>query len=475
MSNKKFNLKPLLSAESIAMVGASEKNFFSMMIFQNLNKLGYAGKVFPINPKYQELSGYTCYPSLKDLPEAPDTVLIMTRRDLVKSMIEQAIDIGAKSATIVSAGFTETGDPYWTQAEQEIRQLAYDNDFPICGPNCLGIFSVREHLATMAAPIRGGVIEGNVGLVMQSGGMMLGLTFPFYQRRIGLTYAISTGNSTVLDVSDYMEYLVEDEATKVLCVFIEGIRKMDKFVRVAEKALKAKKPIIALKTGSSERGKRSTMAHTASVAGDNDEINTIFRKYGVIRVSDFDELLEAASIFSRFADIGRLPEANGMCYLSASGGACGLLSDLSENLNVPLPELLPETQKALADIFPAGGFIANPVDATGQILNDLAAYRKALEIIKSDPQIGIVISFETVGFPSNDTPTHQKRLLNTIEMCKELDIPLVSCSLSPHALDEWQCDLLMKEKSFAFVQGAGKSLRVVNFLLQYAQFLRDQK
>lgn len=472
---KKFDLKPLLSPKSIAMLGASEKNFFSMMIFENLKKEGYAGKVFPINPKYSELAGHTCYPSLKELPEAPDTVIIMTRRDLVLNFVKDCIAIGAKSAVIISAGFRETKEPEWVAVEDEIRELAYAHSFPICGPNCLGIFNIREHVATMAAPIRGGAVPGHVGLVMQSGGMMLGLSYPCYQRRIGLSCAVSIGNSTILDCSDYIEYLVEDEETKVICAFVEGIRKPQKFEAAAKKALKAGKPIILLKTGVSARGTRSTMAHTASVAGNPDVNNAIFDKYGIVRVNDFEELLEAASVFSKTVESGMMPKAPGMCIISASGGSVGLLSDLSERLDVSIPELLPETQAKLLELFPAGAFVCNPVDATGQILNDLAAYRKALEIIKEDPQIGLVVSFETVGFPGNDTLTHKKRLLNTVEMCKELNIPLVSCSLNSHSLDEWQCSFLTEEKNISLVQGAGKVLCAVSGLLKYAEFMRSCK
>lgn len=472
MSERKMNLTPLMCPKSIAMIGASEKNFFGMMIFENLKKQGYEGKVYPINPKHEMLAGHKCYPSLDAVPEAPDMVLIMTRRDLVKGMVEQAIRKGAGSAVIISAGFGETGEAEWAAVEQEIGDMARANNFPICGPNCLGVVNTYMHVATMGAPVRGGLLQGNVALVMGSGGMMLGLTYPCYQRRIGLTYGVSTGNSLVLDATDYIDFVLDDPNTKVVCTFIEGVRKPENLIHVCKKALKLKKPIIVLKTGATPRGKRATFAHTSSIAGDDAVFDAILKKYGVTRVSDFDEMLEAIALFSKAVEWPYQPKATRMCFLSASGGACGLLSDLAQTLGVELPELKPETQKRLRQIFTSGGFIANPIDATGQVLNDLPAYRKALEIIKDDPQIGLIVSFETVGFPSHDTPTHKRRLLQTIEMCKELQFPMVSCSLNPHSLDEWQSELLQNEKAFAFIQGAGKTLRVLDLYMKYLDYMR---
>src|SRR5690606_32713191 len=176
--------------------------------------------------------------------------------------------------------------------------LSFEHNFPILGPNCLGAVAVHNGYGGFSAPLRGGIIPGNIALIMQSGGILQGLCLPFYQRGVGLSYAISSGNNLCLDVSDYLEYLVEDENTKVFCLYIEGVRHPDKFMRALERALALRKPVIALKIGKSEKAAQAALAHTGTLAGSDTAINAIFEKYGVIRVNDFDELIETAALFS---------------------------------------------------------------------------------------------------------------------------------------------------------------------------------
>jgi len=459
---------PLLNPKSIAIVGASESSFFASLLVKNLNTYGYEGRIYPVNPKYKELFGKPCYPSVRDLPEAPDNVVIIVRRELVLQTVKDAIETGAKSATIVSAGFGETEEEEWKRVEEEMRDLSIAHRFPIIGPNCLGAISVHGKVGALTAPIRGGIIPGNIALVMQSGGLLQGLALPFYQRGMGLSYAVSSGNNMTLDHADFIDYFLSDPNTDVICAYVEGFKQPKKFERVARKALEAGKPIIVLKVGRTQKAAEAAIAHTGSLAGSDNVINAVFEKYGVVRVDDFDELIETAAVFSSNRNF-RLPENGGIGIIAASGGSVTLASDLVEETGVNLAELAEDTRKKLVEFLPPSAIVINPIDATAQILNDFELFRKTMQVLSDDPNVGVIIYLMAVGLASTDTPQHQKLLEIIIDVAKNLDKPLVITSMMSHSLDEWQRQFLAEHRQFAYTQGVGKTLKAVQSLLDYSK------
>lgn len=462
----RWNLEPLLNPRSVAIVGASETSFYGSMLYQNLVAYGFKGNIYPINPKYDSLFGVTCYASLAALPEPPDQVAIIVRREMVLDQVKSAIAAGAKSATIVSAGFGETDEDEWKQVEADIRQLSIDHQFPILGPNCLGAINVHGGVGALAAPIRGGILPGNIALIMQSGGLLQGLVYPFYQRGIGLSYAVSSGNNMSLDMADFIEHGLKDPNTDVICVYMEGFKQPEKFKRVAKQALEAGKPIVVLKVGKSEKAAKATFAHTGSLAGSDHVIDAVFEQYGVVRVSDFEELLETAAVLSVKKEV-ELPEHSGIGMLGGSGGAVGLTSDLAAELGIHLPELAPETREELIRILPPSAIVLNPVDATGQILNDFDTFRKTVDIMSKDPNIGVILYAMTLGMASTDIPRHQKLLDIIMEVAGNIEKPLVIFSLNSHSLDEWQTNFLRTHKQIAFTQGLRRSLQAVQRMIDY--------
>lgn len=469
-----WDLGPLLNPKSIAIVGASETSFFASFLMKNLAQYKFEGDIYPINPKYPEIFGRTCYASVRDLPEAPDNVVIIVRRELVLHTVKDAIERGAKSATIVSAGFGETDEEEWKQVEEELRDLSVAHRFPILGPNCLGAVSVYGNVGAFTAPIRGGIIEGNIALIMQSGGLLQGLALPFYQRGLGLSYAVSSGNNMSLDLADFIEYFLADPHTDVICAYVEGFKQPKKFERVARKALEVGKPIVVLKVGRSEKAAEAALAHTGSLAGSDRVIDAVFEKFGVVRVDDFDELIETAAVFSSNRNAA-LPANSGIGIIAGSGGSVSLASDLAEESGVSLAELQEETRQKLVEILPPSAIVINPIDATAQILNDFDLFRQTMQVLSDDPNIGVIIYLMAVGLASNDTPQHQKLLEIIIDVAKKIDKPLVISSLMSHSLDEWQRQFLAGHKQFAYTQGIGKTLKAVQSLIHYSQFHHNYK
>src|ERR687896_597239 len=245
-----FQRRPVenvLCAKTVAIVGASPKGRWPMGIFRNLKK-AYKGKIFLINPNYQEIENHPCYPNLAALPEVPEELLILIPTRAVLGTLEEATKLGTRAATIYTAGFGEGDDPKGKERAQAMRELCDRTGLVICGPNCMGSYSVGEGLWTFptVTPL---LKKGPVGLIFQSGGSLGNWIKVATERGIGFSYAVSSGNEVSLDLVDYLSFLVEDSETKVITLMVEGIRRSNEFMAVAEKALAMGKPILVVKLG----------------------------------------------------------------------------------------------------------------------------------------------------------------------------------------------------------------------------------
>jgi acyl-CoA synthetase (NDP forming) len=279
-----FARKPvenLLGAKSVAIVGASPKGRWPMGIFRNLKK-AYGGKVFLINPNYQEIENSPCYPNVTALPEVPEELLILIPTRAVLGALEEAAKLGTKSATIYTAGFGEGDDAKGKERAQAMKDLCEKTGFVICGPNCMGSYSLDNGLWTFptVTPL---LKKGPVGLIFQSGGSLGNWIKAASERGIGFTHAVSSGNEVSLDLVDYLSFLVDDPDTKVITLMVEGVRRPNEFMVVAEQALNKSKPILVVKLGRSELGKRQAISHTGALAGADEVFDAVCHRLGLIR------------------------------------------------------------------------------------------------------------------------------------------------------------------------------------------------
>src|SRR5574341_1989460 len=253
----------LLKAKSVAIVGASQKGAWPQGIYRNLKGAKYPGGVYLINPNYQELFGDRCYPNLAACPEVPDELLILLPTRAVLGVLEEAAKLGTRSATIYTAGFGEGDDEKGKERAQAMRELCDTTGMVLCGPNCMGSYSVGEGLWTFptATPL---LKKGPVGLIFQSGGSLGNWIKGATERGIGFSYAVSSGNETSLDLVDYLSFLVEDAKTEVILLLIEGVRRPKEFMAVAARALEKNKPILVVKIGRTERAMRQALSHTGA-------------------------------------------------------------------------------------------------------------------------------------------------------------------------------------------------------------------
>ncbi|MBI2371243.1 MAG: CoA-binding protein, partial [Deltaproteobacteria bacterium] len=252
----------LLRACSVAIVGASPQGAWPTTIFTNLRSAGYPGRVFLVNPRYGELWGQPCYPSLSALPEPAELLLLLLPTRLTVSALEEGAARGARAAIIYSTGFGEGNDPEGLARGATIRAFCERTGVRVCGPNCMGALSVREHLVTYPVALLPFVRPGSVGVVSQSGGSIGAWVRASWERGIGFSYVISSGNELDLDLADYLAFLVQDPETRLIVLFIEGIRRPAQFAAVAETALAQRKPILVVKIGRTGRARQQALSHT---------------------------------------------------------------------------------------------------------------------------------------------------------------------------------------------------------------------
>ena len=355
-----FRDKPvenLLRAKSVAIVGASQKGAWPQGIYRNLKGAKYPGGVYLINPNYSELFGDKCYPNLAALPEVPDELLVLIPTRAVLGVLEEAVKLGTKSATIYTAGFGEGDDEQGNARAQAMKDLCERSGMVICGPNCMGSYSVGEGLWTFptATPL---LKKGPVGLIFQSGGSLGNWIKGATERGIGFSYAVSSGNEVSLDLVDYLAYLVDDPDTKVITLMVEGIRRPDEFMTVTEQALGKGKPILVVKLGRSEMGKRQAISHTGSLAGADEVFDAVCHRLGLIRCPTLEDLTETTLAFMP----GRFPKGSRAAIVVSSGGMKGLICDHCDEMKTNLAQLSDKTKEAVRPLIPAELVVENPLE-----------------------------------------------------------------------------------------------------------------
>ena len=469
------SMRALLHPKSIAIVGDSPNPGFAPIIRHNIVKCGYEGEVYPINPRYDEIAGLAAYPSVEEVPGDVDLAVIGVPVRVVDSVLEQCEQAGVKAINIITSGYGEQGDEEASERQEHLRDFAERTGIRIVGPNCLGNISVPAKMCAMSGAFEH-LTPGPVGLVLQSGLLAYSLFTPPMDRDMGFSYVVTTGNEADLEAADLMRYYVEDDETRVIGAFIEQFRDTEKLIEVAEMAAEREKPIVVLKIGRSEAGRRSAQAHTGSLVGSDEVADAVMRQYGIIRVNGLDEMTE--TLAALYTD--RLPKDTGVGAIYVSGGAAGLVSDLSADFGINLPDLAPQTIERLEAVIPEYGTVGNPLDTTGQAGAIPELMRGAIEGMAEDPNIHTIVYGQ--AYPTIvdlDTPAgevmkvaHEKypdKVFYAISLVPgEIMVqPRRDTGGPPHEpVTDWG--------GVPFLQGVENGLRAVAHMNRYAAFLRNR-
>jgi len=464
--NATKDLSPLLSPKTIAVVGASEKFGAGSLVIDNLKTLGFAGEIIPVNPGYTEVLGLKCYPSLSGIPpdKRIDCAAVVLGAGQILPVLKQAAQKGIRGAWAFASGFAETGQTGAT-LQAELRSFCDENGILFCGPNCVGYVNLHQKVGTFSAPVSPTMKKGNIGAVVQSGSVALALANS--KRGIGFSVLVSSGNEAVLDTVDYIEHFLQDDNTRVIIAFLEGIRRPEAFQRACTWASQARKPIIAVKVGRSEMARKTVVSHTGALAGSDAVHDAFFEKCGVIRVDDLDQLMETAAIFSFHAD--RLPRGSRVGMVTVSGGEIGLIGDISRPLSLTFPPLSQKAGKALKQILPPYTAIANPLDAWGS--GDLEkTYPACLEILSQEASIDLIAVSQDA--PPGMAPKQVQQYTAVAKAalnCAEGGKPVVVFSHLSGGLDP-TLKKILDDGGVPFLQGTRQSLCAIDHLTAYAQF-----
>ena len=380
------SIDKMLNPSSIAVVGATPRMQYGGRFLAAAMKAQDRVRVYPVNPRYEEIMGLKSYPSVSDLPESPDLVGIVVPYHRVLDVLRESHEKGAKSAVVISAGFSERDLDDRRDLQGELGQFARESGLRICGPNCLGLANIRDDIWASSSSGGTGGLTGPVGLICQSGASAFG---PFMNRAIedgiGLSHIISTGNEADLDFCDFARYLLDDDGVKVIAGFVEGFKSGRKFVELAQLAADRGKPIVLIKIGRSHLGSRAARSHTAALTGLDERYDAMFAQYGVIRVQDYDELLQVSNMLAHMPK----PVQPGVAVVSHSGGVSSLTADMCGQAGLDLPVLSQRAEDGINDILKGFGWAANPSDVTGFANSE--SFPDIMRFLIEEPGVGNLV------------------------------------------------------------------------------------
>jgi len=408
-----------LAPRSIALVGVPgdlTRPGARPLVF--LLKHGYGGRIFPVNPRRAEIAGLRSYPTLADLPERPDTVWVGVPGPEVLGVLEEAGRLGVPNAVILTAGFGET-DAEGRGREQALQAAAAHHGITVLGPNMLGFINFWERIPLTFSAAGGldRLLAGGLGVVSQSGALAGAVVNRADDRLVGMSAMVSTGNEAGITLAECLEYFADDSRTQVVAMIAEGIRDGARFRSAAARLLEAGKPLVALKVGRSETGRRNALTHTGALAGSHAAWRAVARQLGIIEVDTFEDMVEIAGFHVR----ERRPVAGRVGVLTTSGGASIMMADQLEARGLRMPRLSPSTVAGLGALLPEHARTRdNPVDVTAGMPE--GTFEKVLATVAADPGLDVLITAVT-GAAGVD------RAQTVVRVARATGTPVVACWL----------------------------------------------
>jgi acetate---CoA ligase (ADP-forming) len=357
-----IDLRPVFEPTSIAVVGASTRSWIAGTVRDNLKLMGSATRCHFVNPKYDELLGQPCYPSLDALPERPDIALVALNPLRAAVVTQAAADAGIPAVVIPGGGVVEGGAAA-AAMQAEVAEIARRHGIALVGPNCMGVIDLTSNSATYIGDVSPYLPRGGVAGIAQSGSV----TDAFVQSgsRVGFSRIISCGSEVVLDVCDYLAYCLDDPETSSVILFLEGFRRPERFLALADRALELGKPVMTVKVGRSEQARAAAVAHSGSLAGEARVTDAALDAAGVLRCADLDELLETAELVEGIRRTGRGIGRGRTGVVTVSTGEASLIADLAPSAGLDLPPIPAAARERILEHLPTMGFIANPLDPWG--------------------------------------------------------------------------------------------------------------
>jgi len=407
----------MMNPKSVAVIGASrDPNKVGHIILQNYIDNGFSGELYPVNKNIapgEKIIGLTAYRSVLEIKKSIDLAVIAVPAPVVPSVLEECGKAKVKTAVVISSGFAEVGN---VELQDKIVEIAKKYNIAMLGPNCLGIMDPLSKVDTLFLPTyklsRPRI--GGVSFVTQSGAVGSTILDLIAKEGFGLSKFISYGNAAYVDEVDLLEYLLHDKQTEVIVMYIEGIKRGKELIEIAKKVTKVK-PVIVIKAGVTDEGAKAAHSHTASLAGNNEAYDALFKQFGFIKANDLSELLNFAKIFSS----ENLPKGDRVAIVTNGGGTGVLATDAVYLNGLRLAEFSEETKRELRKVMPEIVNIRNPLDLAGDA--DEKRYSDALSIISRDPNIDMFIVIALFQTPGADSSVAEK----LIYFKKNIEKPMI--------------------------------------------------
>jgi acyl-CoA synthetase (NDP forming) len=451
MEGRQPSLAELFSPRGVAVVGASPEGrpSFATHVVQSLKEAGFPA-IYPVNPKYAEVLGLPCYPSLRAIPGVVDHVVVSIPAESALTLLDDCAAKGVKSVHFFTAGFSETGDRERAELERTMLTKARAGGFRIIGPNCVGLFVPNSRLVTNTGmPME----PGPIAFISQSGGHAHDI--PFYGSPRGLRFSkvVSYGNALDVDESELLEYFSEDPETEIIAAYIEGVRDGKRFLRALGKAA-GRKPVVVYKGGTTDAGKRAAHGHTASLTSSIAVFEAACRQANAIQADDIETLVDVL-VALRF--VSPLPRGTGAAVAGLGGGPSVLASDEMEKAGLRLPPLSQEVQEDLKRFLPvAGAILRNPVDATTLLFPD--AISATMRVLGAVPEIDVLVyhlGFHPVsrwGAGLASSPTFLRATIDALDGARKATGKPILVALRPAADWNGMKEFLAAQDAFV---GAG--------------------
>jgi acyl-CoA synthetase (NDP forming) len=413
MDFQKIDLKKFFYPKGIAIVGVPRGNYRlgGVSFLSKLQESGFPGRLFPINPKAKEIRGLKVYPDVSSLPEVPDLAIVCVAANLVPAILEECARIGLRHIHILTSGFKETGTEEGKKLEERITSISKEKGLLVIGPNCIGPYCPSAHLTAWGA-IPG--LNGPLGIISQSGSITQRLTEYTCSLGIGVEKAVSFGNAAVLDSTDYLEFMAEDERIRAIAMYVESVKDGRRFFHLV-KEINREKPIVIWKGGETEVGASTATSHTGSLSGEQRLWEAFFRQTGVIHVNSMDEWADALITLILLS----APDGKGVFLVGGGGGNSVVYSDACIHEGLDVPPLSEETMESLRQSVPSAGSIAgNPLDMF-RAFQDSAYLAEILELAYKDPNIAMIIVDRLIPRKAFHLPDMPDSTPETIKFVKE--------------------------------------------------------
>ena len=462
------SIHAMLHPRNIVLVGATDKpGNYAERIWNNLIKYQFAGGLYPVNSRRETIWGVPCYKDFASLPDKPDHVLVLVPARFAVQVIRDAAAAGARSATIVTSGFSELQDEESQKLAGELQQAIRETGLAVTGPNCLGNLSAGEKLFTNIDDRVVTMEAGPVAIAGQSGAIVMAIRQALEDRGVGVGYMVTTGNEAGLETPDLMAYFAADPSVRVIVVYLEGVRNTQGFRKACKAARAAGKPVIALKLGASEGGRAAAMAHTGALAGSIETFDAISTREGVIRVRGLDELLETTECFVH----AEPPKGNRLAAVTLSGGKRGLLIDAFHAAGLNFANLSANTSDKLAKMLGPGSIVGNPLDAGFAAVVDPSVYMQSIQIMIDDPDTDLVIIDAELPKAPHELRERNLRIVN--EKAGAASKPVVYISTMSIGFTEFTKALRQSLPHIAVLQGLDRAVGAIKALIDYASLRKE--